>query len=131
MVAGTFQRTWRWAIWTAIAWTIVNSLAMDLLLLFICSPTEAYWRGGYDANFKQEWHCGDAMWSNYAAGIFALGSDFYAVCLPAVMLWPIQMPSRQKMALNALFAAGSITVVAAAFRTKALIEMGKSSDLAW
>ena len=130
MVVGTFKKRWKWAIWAAIIFTTVYTLVLFFLLVFNCTPTEAYWKS-LDTKYHKDWSCADTKWVNYVAGILALLSDFYSVCLPAIMLWPLDMPSRQKIGLNCIFASGLVTVVAAGFRTNSLINLGRKYDSSW
>jgi hypothetical protein len=130
MVKGTFKRKWKWAVWAAIFFTTCYSFALCMLLVFNCSPTEAYWKS-LEYGYNKKWSCAETKWVNYTAGSLALVSDFYSICLPALMLWPVQMARRQKLGLYSIFATGLITVVAAGFRTNALVDLGRHYDISW
>ncbi|KAK6441824.1 hypothetical protein LTR95_001933 [Oleoguttula sp. CCFEE 5521] len=130
LTKGTFKRRWHYALWLAIGFTITYSIAIIFLLIFGCSPTEAYWMG-FNFGYKESWTCKDMRWTNWLAGILALISDAYSICLPALMLWPLELPKRQKLGLMAIFATSSLTIIAAGMRTHALINLGRDYDVSW
>jgi hypothetical protein len=47
------------------------------------------------------------------------------------MIWPLEMPRRQKLALNMVFSFGIVVVAAAALRTKHAVELGTNYDSTW
>ncbi|KAK6441222.1 hypothetical protein LTR95_002551 [Oleoguttula sp. CCFEE 5521] len=130
LTKGTFRRRWQYALWLAIGFTITYSIAIIFLLIFGCAPSEAYWMG-FNFGYKKAWICKDMRWSNWLAGILALISDAYSICLPAIMLWPLELPKRQKLGLIAIFATSTLTIIAAGMRTHALINLGRDYDVSW
>lgn len=77
-------------------------------MLLFCQPIEALWRtyepGGYD----KEYSCFDGSKLTLASGVLGTVSDVYAVALPCLMLrgYDLDVPRRQKIALNIVFALG-------------------------
>lgn len=47
------------------------------------------------------------------------------------MIWPLEMPRRQKIALNMVFSFGIVVVAAAACRTYFSSQLGKDYDSTW
>jgi hypothetical protein len=130
MVKGTFRRRWRWSVWAAIGFTVVWTLAFCIMLLATCNPTEASWKV-FDPTYEKEWTCVDTRPSSYAAGVLAVLSDCYALVLPWSMIWPLDMPRRQKIALNLVFSFGVVVVIAAGLRTKHAVALGSDYDSTW
>jgi hypothetical protein len=130
MVKGTFRRRWKWSVWAAIGFTVAWTLAFCITLLVTCDPVEANWKV-YDPTYEKDWKCVDTRASSYAAGVLAVMSDCYALILPWAMIWPLDMPRRQKLALNMVFSFGIVVVVAAGLRTKHAVALGTNTDSTW
>lgn len=130
-MVGTFQLRWRFAVWGAIAVTASYTLALIMVLIFGCSPPEAYWRA-YDFNWHKDFHCPDTQSLNTLAGVLTVVSDCYAVILPCLMSRKITLPRRQKLALNLIFCAGFLVVGASAVRTYVMTMVGDpTADVTW
>lgn len=130
MVKGTFRRRWKWSVWAAIGITVCWTLAFCIMLIVTCNPTEASWKV-YDLTYTKDWKCADTRTSSFVAGILAVISDTYSLVLPWSMIWPLEMPRRQKLALNMVFSFGIVVVAAAALRTKHAVELGTNYDSTW
>jgi hypothetical protein len=130
MVKGTFRKRWTWSVWAAIGFTAAWTLAFDIMLLATCSPVKANWKV-FDPYYEGQWTCADTRASSYAAGVLAVLSDCYSLVLPWAMTWPLEMPRRQKIALNMVFSIGIIVVIAACFRTKHAVDLGSDYDSTW
>jgi hypothetical protein len=65
------------------------------------------------------------------AGVLAVVSDCYSLVLPLAMIWPLDIPRRQKLALNLVFSFGVVVVAAASMRTKHAIALGTDYDSTW
>lgn len=119
MVAGTFNRYWIFATWGAIALTAAYLVAFDLLLIFNCQPTRAYWMA-HDPEWeaKVNYYCLDTTQViNPIAGGLSVFSDIYAIVLPCLMVQGLDMTRRQKIGLNAVFATGIFMVAGGGMRT--------------
>ena len=130
MVKGTFRRRWKWSVWAAIGITVAWTLAFCIMLIVTCNPTEASWKV-YDPTYTADWKCADTRPSSFVAGVLAVVSDLYSLVLPWSMIWPLDMPKRQKIALNMVFSFGIVVVAAAALRTKHAVELGTNYDSTW
>ena len=130
MVKGTFRRRWKWSVWAAIGITVTWTLAFCIMLIVTCNPTEASWKV-YDPTYTKDWKCADTRTSSFVAGVLAVVSDCYSLVLPWSMIWPLEMPRRQKLALNLVFSFGIVVVAAAGLRTKHAVELGTNYDSTW
>lgn len=116
LVAGTFSKRWKIAVFVAIGFTVAWTLAFILALFLNCTPFEAYWKA-FDPTYQKDFNCADTSVINALSGAFAIPGDLYAVGLPWAMTWKLQMPRRQKIALNAVFSLGLVVVAACGVRT--------------
>lgn len=118
LVAGTYTRRYKLLIWAAIAFTVGYTVAFCIVLLTNCTPTEAYWKA-FDFKYAltADYKCIDTKVINTMAGVCAALSDCYAVALPCVLTWKLNMPKRQKIALNVIFCLGLVVVAASGVRT--------------
>ncbi|KAK3677324.1 hypothetical protein LTR78_002862 [Recurvomyces mirabilis] len=130
LVKDTYAKVWKFAVIGAIVFTALWTLAFLFLLIFNCSPTEAYWRS-FKPTYTRPYNCVDTTIVNLLAGIFAIISDFYAVVLPCMMTRRFDLPRAQKLALNGLFSIGLVVVAAGAVRTYYLYRVGHTGDVSW
>ena len=126
LVAGTYNKWWKWAVVGALIFTAAWTMAFVLALILNCRPTRAYWKA-FNPYWPVEYHCADTSVNNLLAGIFAALSDLYAVALPCLMTRHFDLPKRQKVALNVIFCLGLVVVGASGVRTYFLY--GKSIKL--
>lgn len=128
IVAGTYSRAWKWSIIGAICFTGGWTIALMLTLVFNCMPTEAYWKT-FNPMYTRDFTCVDTTAVNLMAGIFAIVSDLYAVVLPAVMTWKLQINRTQRIALNTLFGLSLAVSGISGVRTYYLYEVGQNTDV--
>jgi hypothetical protein len=130
LVGGTYSKKWLYATYAAIIFTAMYTLAFILALVFNCQPTEAYWKA-YSVTYTKQWHCTDTTSLNPLSGVLSVVSDAYSVLLPMGMLRHFDIPTRKKMALNAVFALGFLVVGAGIARTYYITQLGRSYDITW
>jgi hypothetical protein len=118
LVADVCSLRYKWMIWIAIAFTVVYTAVFGILLLTNCTPLEAYWRA-FDFKYAltANYTCIQTKSINAIAGVCAVVSDCYAVALPWVITWKLQMTRRQKIALNVIFCLGLVVIAAGGMRT--------------
>lgn len=116
MAAGTFNKAWRWATWSGIAFIIIYMLAFLLYLIFNCTPTDAYWKS-FDITYTHKYRCVDETVMDVIVGVLSVVTDFYAVMLPAFLFWKLTLPLRQKIGLWLIFGLGLVVVGAGIART--------------
>ncbi|KAF2207066.1 hypothetical protein CERZMDRAFT_102763 [Cercospora zeae-maydis SCOH1-5] len=124
----TVSKYWIWTVMCAISFTIAYSLAFILLLVFNCSPTEAYWKS-FNPSWKVEYTCVDTTVVNLLAGVLSIVSDLYSVILPCLMTRHLRLPAAQKLGLFLVFSLGLLAVLASSVRTYWLYKVGHSSDV--
>ncbi|KAI9045465.1 uncharacterized protein KD926_008892 [Aspergillus affinis] len=104
-------------IWISIASVIAYSIAFLVVIFVSCRPFKAFWLQ-VDPVWSQtnSWHCYDEAAHLFAATGISLVQDLIATSLPAWLCWKLQLPRRQKIALNAIFAVGYLAAVIAGIR---------------
>ena len=134
LVAGTYNKPWRWLVLFAIGFMVVYIIAFCIMLLINCTPIEAYWKA-FDPIYAttQQYTCLDTKIINTLAGLFAAASDLYSVALPCIITWHFSVPRAQKAALNVIFCLGLLVVAASGVQTyylmSAFISIQSNSSL--
>lgn len=125
---GLRSRKWKMLVLGAITFTACWTLAFIIALFLNCRPFEAYWKA-FDFTWHKEFTCTDTSVINALSGVFAVGSDLYAVLLPYCITWKLQMPRRQKLALHGIFSIGLVVVAASAVRTYYTVQVSSEADV--
>jgi hypothetical protein len=128
LAAGTYSLKWKLATVIAICFTILYTIGFIIVFMCDCRPLEAYWRS-YNLSYKTEYTCIDTTFLNPISGAISVLADFYSVLLPCVMLWHLECPRRQKIALNVIFCLGLVVVAAGSARTYYLDKIGRHYDI--
>ncbi|EKG20982.1 hypothetical protein MPH_01707 [Macrophomina phaseolina MS6] len=112
----------RYATLGTLAFTVLYALEAILLSVFSCTPVNFFWirtSAGHCVNFK-------ALWFSHAAlNIF---SDVLIISLPMPVIKGLNIPTKQKFALMAIFALGAFGCVTSILRLKALHQVADSTD---
>jgi hypothetical protein len=132
LTKGTYNKRWVIAIIAAAVVTAAYSAVFVFMLIFACSPTEAYWKS-FNLTYlaTEEFSCGDTRYANILSGALSIASDLWSVLLPCLMLRNFDAPRRQKIALNCIFSLGLLVVAAGSVRTYYLEKLGHTLDLTW
>jgi hypothetical protein len=132
LTKGTYNKRWIIAILAAAVATAAYSAVFVFMLIFACSPTEAYWKS-FNLTYlaTEEFTCGDTRYANILSGALSIASDLWSVLLPCLMLRNFEAPRRQKIALNCIFSLGLLVVAAGSVRTYYLEKLGHTLDLTW
>jgi ABC-type amino acid transport system permease subunit len=101
----------RWAIYFLLAFVAALSITTFFFLAFVCVPPSLFWdlTGQAAAPEKCLSQPTQQMFFNLN-GICNIIQDISIYMLPIPMLWNLQMPFRQKLALGALFSVGLVAV---------------------
>lgn len=128
-----FSKVFLIATWVGIVYNIVYMLGFFMTLLLICDPVYAYWQS-FDPVWAttHEFRCNtEGLSLPASAGLSVLG-DLYSTLLPVFLIYHLDVPRRQKLALYALFALGFLAVAAGIVRTVLLYRLLNSEfDFTW
>ncbi|GAB1733015.1 hypothetical protein NU195Hw_g8392t1 [Hortaea werneckii] len=123
---------WKYAIWTAIGLTAAYWAGFLLAYCLICRPLDAYWLS-YNQGYDEPYQCihGDVL--TIFVGALSVISDVYVVALPFVILqsFDLEVPRRQKIALDIIFSLSIIVAGAGIARTYYLWKINRTYDTSW
>src|ERR1700742_1633479 len=94
--------------WAAIAFTLVYTVGLGLELVFVCRPLVSYWKS-YQPDYKSKYTCANEQFPLVFAATASVFSDVYASVLPMPLVSTLNLTSRQRLGLYALFSAGLLT----------------------
>lgn len=117
------HRKWtRWAIYFLMAFVAALSVTTFFFLAFVCIPPSLFWDVTGQATTPEKCLSQPVqqMFFNLN-GVCNIIQDVSTYLLPIPMLWTLQMPIRQKLALGALFSIGLIAVAGKSWRLSCLI----------
>jgi hypothetical protein len=111
------------------------TIAFVLVLLFTCSPIEAYWlQVDFRYYLQDTYHftCLNEGADVVANGIVATVLDLIVAFLPTLLCWKLQMPIRQKFALYGIFAISYSTVAIGCLRSYSTYKIYfETYDVTW
>ena len=110
------QRNFRRLIWGCMAFVVTSASASMLASIFQCQPIHKAW----DAEGKVPGHCFNVNALFYANAGLDIFQDALIYVLPMRMLYQIQIPRRQKIALMMIFAVGGFVVITGMIRLNSL-----------
>jgi hypothetical protein len=133
MVKDVHGRRWRIAIWAGVVFVATPTLVFTFLLAYGFSCMHYIATGSRDGMPDAQVNfCLNIPKSVLASGVLSVTSDAYAILLPWGITRRLRLPVRQKYAMNIVFLLNTIIImVAATFRTIALLEFHKLRDPTW
>ncbi|KAL8966517.1 MAG: hypothetical protein Q9197_005932, partial [Variospora fuerteventurae] len=121
------DRHFRMTVYITLALTVSYVVVLSLTILLQCSPVPAFWDPSITGR-----KCVQGTKLYLANAILNVIFDFMVLLVPVPMLLKLQVPTRQKLVIGALFSLGSITCVVSAVRihlSESLIPL--AADLTW
>jgi hypothetical protein len=111
LVTGSMSRTFRWAVYSAIAFVIAYFVTFTITLFTTCRPFYVWWLVGnwfwYEANKdKGVFKCDNEGRTIVASAAISALQDFVACGLPITLFWKLRIPTKQKIALGGIFTVG-------------------------
>ena len=126
------SRCWRLAIRLAIAFLVLFAISILTTYACICTPLSAYWRS-YNFSYDTPFTCIDGNIISPLVGAVSVFTDIYTVALPFLMLrhYRLNIPRRQAILLNILFAGGLVPAACGVPRTYYLYQLNHTNDTSW
>ena len=129
-----FSKAFMIATWVGIIFNILYMIAFCMVLLLLCTPISSYWN-----SFDPIWvmthppsHCGKENLELPLSGVFSVIGDLYSAVLPIVIIFNLNLSSRQKLSLYALFSLAFLIVAAGTARTILMYQMlNQDYDFTW
>ncbi|KAI1617482.1 hypothetical protein EDD37DRAFT_222699 [Exophiala viscosa] len=128
-----FSRAFLIATWVGIAYNVLYLVSFALGILLLYDPIHAYWKS-FDPVWAatHHWHNGAEGVAVPASAAFSVLGDLYSTLLPLILVYNLDLPIRQKMALYVLFALGFMAVAAGLVRTVLLYRLlNVDYDFSW
>lgn len=126
------RKVTKWVIYFLMFTVAGLSIATFFILLLICNPTSLYWNPVAQALHPEKcWSTSKQQTFYNAHGILNIVQDAAIYVLPMPMLWRLQVPRRQKLALVALLSFGLISVAAGCVRFYYVLFLASEADLWW
>lgn len=107
MSSGSISSGFIYGVWGLIISVIIYYVVFTFIILFTCTPVEGFWHL-YDIAWRtqNELHCRDEGIVIVTIVVISTLQDFIICALPVILVWNLQIPKRQKLALMALFGMG-------------------------
>src|SRR5579871_484288 len=101
----------QWAARTCILFVIMYMATWISVILLTCRPFESYWLA-VNLDWRKtnirgvDWQCYDEGVSTAVSNAVSIIQDFLTCSIPTFILWKLQIPRQQKIALAILFIIG-------------------------
>ena len=115
-------RWFRWACWAILAAAIMYCIASVAVTIFQCRPLIR----AFDKTVPGS--CIDTAKFWYANAGFSIATDVIILLLPMPLVWKLEVPIAQKVALMAVFAIGVFVVITSCLRVTTLDILATTPD---
>ncbi|KAI4940270.1 hypothetical protein J4E86_011075 [Alternaria arbusti] len=124
------RRPTRWIVYFLMAWVAALSIVTFFVLLFVCTPPSLFWDPAGQALHPEKCLKQDTQQVFFNInGIMNIVQDFAIYILPMHIVWKLQMPRGQKMALCALLGVGLVAVAAGCVRFYYVLFLSDEADV--
>ncbi|KAF4767695.1 hypothetical protein N7455_011197 [Penicillium solitum] len=119
----------RWLLYFAISIILGYFVAVIVTIAAACRPTSYFWEQYTDPT--AEGTCIDVPQFFFVNGIAAVIIDVMILCVPAPVIWKLQMPKSQRVAVTSILLLGGFVCVAGVVRVVFLYKHTHSNDPSW
>jgi hypothetical protein len=107
MAAGSITKTFIYCTWGSIAFVVAYGVTFVLILLLTCRPISAFWHLVDPIwALSHKFACTDEAAEVLVASAISIFQDIIAFALPVMLVWNLQLPKRQKVAVVGIFGVG-------------------------
>lgn len=107
MTAGSITKTFIYCTWGSIAFVVAYGVTSVPLLLLTCRPISAFWNLVDPIwALSHKFTCTDEAAEILVAAMISILQDIIALALPIMLVWNLQLPKRQKVAVVGIFGVG-------------------------
>ncbi|KFY50910.1 hypothetical protein V496_09074 [Pseudogymnoascus sp. VKM F-4515 (FW-2607)] len=103
------------------------TIAQTLCTVFECVPVAGVWDTASYPNAR----CINNIAFSYSAACLSVVTDIWALVLPISTVWRLQIPTKRKYVITALFSLGLFACIAGIVRMAFLITLLDSNDPTW
>ncbi|KAJ5501054.1 hypothetical protein N7527_012175 [Penicillium freii] len=119
----------RWLLYFAIVIILGYFVAVIVTIAAACRPTSYFWEQYTDPT--AEGTCIDVPQFLFVNGIAAVAIDVMILCVPAPVIWTLQMPKSQRVAVTSILLLGGFVCIAGVVRVVFLYKHTHSKDPSW
>ncbi|KAI0873270.1 hypothetical protein GGS24DRAFT_402324 [Hypoxylon argillaceum] len=119
------QQSYRAFLWVMMVIVILTGVTTTIAGLFQCNPIARAW------NIDIPGSCFNQPALFFANGALNIGEDLILYVLPTKILWSMNLPLKQRIALVGVFLIGGLTIIAGIVRIPSLKEAIVSTDPTW
>lgn len=118
MAKDAYNRRWRYAVYAALGFTFAAFVSILIAYCLLCQPLDAYWLS-YDFTYDKPYKCVNGNILSPTVGAISIFGDLLATALPWAMLanYELEVPRKQKIALNVMFSLSLIVAGCGVGRT--------------
>ncbi|ORY19191.1 hypothetical protein BCR34DRAFT_207628 [Clohesyomyces aquaticus] len=114
-----------WAALILIAANFITYITIFFIFIFACHPREKIWMSHIAGQ------CLDVNGAIIATGAMNLVSDITILFLPLIGIMDLQMPSKRKIGVAAVFGTCALSIVSSIFRLIYSVRLARSNDVTW
>ncbi|KAJ5375790.1 hypothetical protein N7517_007796 [Penicillium concentricum] len=119
----------RWSLYYAMAVIIGYFVGVIVTIAVACRPTSFFWEQYTDST--AEGTCIDVPQFFLINGIVSVVIDVMILCVPAPIIWRLQMPKSQRVAVTSILLLGGFVCIAGIVRVIFLHKHTQSDDPSW
>ncbi|KAI0429253.1 hypothetical protein F5Y09DRAFT_310864 [Xylaria sp. FL1042] len=119
------QQSYRAFLWTMMVVVILTGASSTIAGIFQCSPIAHAWNPNIPGT------CFNQFALFFANGGLNIAQDLILYILPTRILWSMNLPLKQRVALIGVFVIGGLTIIAGIIRIPSLKEAIMSTDPTW
>ncbi|KAI1418915.1 hypothetical protein F5Y12DRAFT_789487 [Xylaria sp. FL1777] len=119
------QQSYRAFLWVMMVIVILTGVTSTIAGIFQCSPIATAW----NADIRGTCFNQPALF--FANGGLNIAQDLILYVLPTRILWSMNLPLKQRIALIGVFVVGGLTIIAGIIRIPSLKEAIMSTDPTW
>ncbi|KAL1801157.1 hypothetical protein ACET3X_001499 [Alternaria dauci] len=124
------RRRTKWIVYFLMAWVAALSIVTFFVLLFVCTPPSLFWDPVGQAENPEKCLKQNTQQVFFNInGIMNVIQDFAMYILPLFIVWRLQMPRSQKIALCAILCVGLVAVAAGCVRFHYVLFLSNEADI--
>lgn len=123
-------RWMRYCVYFGITLTGLFYLSVMTALAVLCGPREGQSQASYLSAMASP-RCAHSKAVNLVGGIFNVVTDFYILILPLPAVWSLQLPTRKKIGVSAIFLTGLAACISSILGMVYRVPVSASNDNTW
>ncbi|KFY45090.1 hypothetical protein V494_01152 [Pseudogymnoascus sp. VKM F-4513 (FW-928)] len=122
------SRTFHWAVWGLVAFTVSYSAASVFVNIFSCTPIRATWEVEFATAVG---NCINRPKFYFAQAGLGILTDFATVIAPMPIMWRLQLGLKQKLGVGGVLTTGGFVCIISIIRLYSISVLLRSTDLTY